>query len=98
MCCQALERVLGRFKDLLANLEGADLIMPPVSASSDVIPTTGRLTLTVVEAAEKLGVSRPTAYEMVRQGTMPGVIRVGNRILISKVAFDRFMNDAGDGN
>ena len=44
-----------------------------------------RLTLTVDEAAELLGVSRGTAYEMIKQGEFPvEPLRVGRRILIPK--------------
>lgn len=40
-----------------------------------------RKTLTVTEAAACLGVSRGTAYQAVREGTIPA-IRVGRRIVV----------------
>jgi excisionase family DNA binding protein len=40
-----------------------------------------RLTLTVEEAAELLGVSRGLAYEAARRGDLP-VIRLGRRLLV----------------
>ena len=40
-----------------------------------------RLTMTVEEAAELLGISRNSAYEAVRRGEIPSV-RLGRRILI----------------
>jgi excisionase family DNA binding protein len=43
-----------------------------------------RLTLTVPEAAELLGVSRGVAYEAARTGELPGVIRLGRRLLVSR--------------
>lgn len=44
-----------------------------------------RMTLTVEEAAEALGVSRNHAYEMLAQGRFPvEPIRVGQRILIPR--------------
>ena len=44
-----------------------------------------RLTLTIPEAAELLGVSRGVAYEAARTGELPGVIRLGRRLLVSRV-------------
>lgn len=42
-----------------------------------------RLTLSVAEAAKVLGISRNTAYELVRQEQIP-YIRFGKRILIPR--------------
>lgn len=50
-----------------------------------------RLTLTVEEAAESLGISRAFAYEAVARGEIP-CIRIGRRVLIPKVALDRLLN------
>ena len=44
-----------------------------------------RLTYSVAEAAEALGVAKSSAYEAVRRGDIPS-IRFGGRILIPKVA------------
>ena len=41
------------------------------------------LTYSITEAAEALGVSRPTMYALIHQEGFP-VLRVGNRRLISK--------------
>lgn len=49
-----------------------------------------RLTLTVEEAAEILGISRAFAYEAVRRGEVPS-IRIGRRILVPKAALDRLL-------
>ena len=46
-----------------------------------------RLTLTVVEAAKMLGISRGLAYEMVRTGEIPS-IRFGKRILVPQRALE----------
>jgi excisionase family DNA binding protein len=43
-----------------------------------------RLTYTVAEAAQLLGVSRGVAYEAARTGELPGVIRLGRRLLVSR--------------
>jgi excisionase family DNA binding protein len=47
-----------------------------------------RATLSVDEAAERLGISRNHCYEAVRQGTIPA-IRIGRRLLIPKAALER---------
>ncbi len=53
-----------------------------------------RKTLTVEEAARELGISRYLAYESIKRtgslGDVP-VIRVGNRIVISRHALDRVL-------
>lgn len=52
--------------------------------------TAQRLTMTVVEAAEKLGIGRSQAYEAARKGEIP-TIRIGGRILIPRAAFERML-------
>jgi excisionase family DNA binding protein len=47
-------------------------------------------TLTVVQAAERLGIGRSAAYEAIRRGGIP-VLRIGHRWLIPKVALDRLL-------
>jgi excisionase family DNA binding protein len=42
------------------------------------------LVLTVTEAAELLGISRSLAYEAARSGELPGVIRIGRRVVVSR--------------
>lgn len=55
----------------------------------------GRLTWTVDEAAELLGVSRATAYEGVHSGGIPH-IKVGRRILVPRVALEALLGSAGE--
>lgn len=50
-----------------------------------------RQTVTVEEAAKILGIGRNTAYEAVKQGEIP-VIRIGRRILVSRVALERLLD------
>jgi len=57
--------------------------------------TNDRLTLTVTEAAQMLGISRAMAYECVRTGDLPA-IRLGGRILIPRERFDEMLNGDGD--
>jgi excisionase family DNA binding protein len=54
-----------------------------------------RLTLTVEEAAETLGISRAFAYEAVASGDIP-CIRIGRRILVPKAALEKMLDGAGD--
>ena len=50
-----------------------------------------RRTYNVEEAAKVLGISRSLAYDEARRGTLPGLIRIGNRLLVSKDAIDRLL-------
>lgn len=51
---------------------------PPQSL---LLPTDEKLTLTVAEAARRLGISRSSAYEAVRSGVIPS-LRMGRRLLV----------------
>jgi excisionase family DNA binding protein len=57
---------------------------------------TERVTLTVDEARRMLGLSRGSAYEAVRTGSIPSV-RIGKRILIPRAALTRLLDKAGEG-
>ena len=54
-----------------------------------------RLTLTIMEVAKTLGISRGLAYDLARQGKLPGVIRLGKRLLISRKCMDEFLSGQG---
>jgi len=56
---------------------------------------TERVTLTVDEARRMLGLSRGSAYEAVRTGSIPSV-RIGKRILIPRAALTRLLDKAGE--
>lgn len=51
--------------------------------------TTERLTVTVEEACRLLGVGRTLGYELARRGELPGAIRIGRRIVVSRPALER---------
>ncbi len=55
-----------------------------------------RQTLTVEEAARALGIGRNTAYEAVRQGTLP-VVRIGKRYLVPRAALHAMLSGAVTG-
>jgi excisionase family DNA binding protein len=46
----------------------------------------------VDEAAKVLGISASFAYQLCRSGQMPGVRRLGNRILISRAELERYID------
>ncbi len=51
--------------------------------------------LTIEEAAQRLGIARGSAYEAARRGEIP-VIRIGRRLLVPRLAFERMLSEAGD--
>ncbi len=52
-----------------------------------------RATMTVEEAAERLGISRTLAYELASTGRLPApVLRLGRRIVVPRLALERVLN------
>lgn len=51
-----------------------------------------RLTVSVTEAAQMLGISRPTLYKLIRTENFP-VLRVGARTLISRAGLERWVKE-----
>jgi excisionase family DNA binding protein len=49
-----------------------------------------RQTMTIPEAARKLGVGRNAGYRAARSGQIP-TIRIGKRLLVPAAAFDRLL-------
>ncbi len=68
----------------------------PIQPAADLSATAGnthrdhKLVLTVVEAAEVLGISRGLAYELVRQGAIPSV-RLGRRLLVPRQRLEELL-------
>jgi excisionase family DNA binding protein len=52
-----------------------------------------RLTMSVEEASEALGISRSLAYELVRRGVLPS-LRLGRRIVVPVRALDDLVDHA----
>ena len=50
-----------------------------------------RLTFTVCEVAELLGISRTSAYECVRRGDIPS-ITLGRRLVVSRAVIERLLD------
>ena len=55
-----------------------------------------RLTLTVEEAAEMLGISRAFAYALVKRDELPSV-RLGRRVVVPRDALERLLRVGDDG-
>jgi excisionase family DNA binding protein len=53
-----------------------------------------KLTYTVEEAGQMLGVSRNTAYACAKSGELP-VVKLGNRLVVPKTALLRMLEGAG---
>jgi excisionase family DNA binding protein len=45
----------------------------------------------VAEAAHILGIGRQTAYELAAKGQLPGALRLGRRIVVSRSVLDDFL-------
>lgn len=52
-----------------------------------------RRTLTVAEVARLLGMSERWIYDLAALGRLPGVIRVGRRILFSRAAIEQLLGE-----
>jgi len=66
-----------------------------MSAKANTSDQQGKsLVFSVVEAAQLLGISRPTAYTLVNTGQIP-CIRYGRRLLIPRVALMKMLEEAG---
>lgn len=53
-----------------------------------------RLTLTVKETSELLGLSRNSTYQGILTGEIPH-LKIGKRILIPKASLERMLSEAG---
>lgn len=51
-----------------------------------------RLTITVEEAAKRLGISRGLAYTLARRGEIPAV-RLGRRLVVPAGAIERILHE-----
>ncbi len=48
-------------------------------------------TVSVEVAAQALGIGRNTAYQLARQGKLPGVIALGKRLVVSRAALEQLL-------
>ena len=61
-----------------------------------VIETRVSATVKVEEAAKILGIGRQTAYELAREGKLPGALRLGRRIVVSRSQLQSFLDGKAD--
>lgn len=54
-----------------------------------------RVTLTVVEVAELLGISKVSAYRLIADGKLPHIQVSPGRVVIPRVAFDKWLSNCG---
>ena len=60
-------------------------------SSVGLLETVERATVTVSEAARILGIGRSAAYAAAASGTLPGAIRIGRRVVVSRMALERVL-------
>ena len=49
--------------------------------------------MTVLETSKKLKISRALAYQLAREGKLPGAMRIGGkRIIVSTARFNEWLN------
>lgn len=89
-----LGAALGEAAERLVTDEAEEGDGGPAGPLDDDLPGSPRLTLTVTEAAAALGVSRSTAYKLVRTGEIPS-LRLGSRIVVPVEALRRCVDDGG---
>jgi excisionase family DNA binding protein len=69
---------------------------PPAAETAPAVEE--RLTYTLTEAAQRLGISRALTYEAANRGELP-VCRIGRRLLVPRAALARLLesgpSDAG---
>ena len=53
--------------------------------------------MTVNQASKRLKISRALAYQLAREGKLPGAIRLGSkRIIVSVARFEAWLNGNGE--
>ena len=56
-----------------------------------------RATVSVSHAAELLGIGRNLAYALARRGELPGALRLGRRVVVSRKPLDAFLEGGRNG-
>ena len=54
------------------------------------------LTISVSEAGVLLGIGRNLAYRLAREGSLPGVRRLGTRYIVSRTEIDTFLTEVSE--
>ncbi|MCR4885726.1 MAG: helix-turn-helix domain-containing protein [Clostridiales bacterium] len=71
----------------------SDGIHPVGNLDNGIIPAEPKLTITVEELAQQLNVSRTTAYNLARRKDFYPAFRIGHRMIISRQALSRWLDD-----
>ena len=71
----------------------SDRNCPVGNLDNGIIPAEPKLTITVEELAQQLNVSRATAYNLARRKDFYPAFRIGHRLIISRQALSRWLND-----
>ena len=50
-------------------------------------------TISVGDAAKRLGIGRPLAYELARRRELPGARRLGSRIVVLRAVLERWLDE-----
>jgi len=56
-------------------------------------PSQRRLTMSVTEVCQEMGISKPTGYDLVNQTNFPS-IRLGKKIIIPREAFENWLQES----
>ena len=78
---------------MLKIYNGRDGNHPAENLENGINPAETKLTLTVDELAQQLNVSRATAYNLARRKDFYPAFRIGHRLIISKQALSRWLDD-----
>ena len=71
----------------------SDRSCPVRNLDNGIIPAEPKLTITVEELAQQLNVSRATAYNLARRKDFYPAFRIGHRLIISRQALSRWLDD-----
>jgi excisionase family DNA binding protein len=53
-----------------------------------------QMTMSVLEACKRLGISKNLGYDAIRRGEIPA-IRIGKRLLISRAVLEKMLSEGG---
>lgn len=59
-----------------------------------IVPVWEKQNLTIEEAAAYSNIGKSKLYELTKEKNCPFVLRVGNKILIKRLNFDKYINSA----
>ncbi len=69
-----------------------------ISAKAVWMENKQTLTMSVYEASVLLGIGRNLAYRLAREGSLPGVRKLGTRYIVSRTELNNFLTEVPDTN